>query len=214
MLLSALPLSSVAASLLSPGRSCCWGLSCPRYLQRDPGSRAAPFSCSLEGDRRAQPSLRSCDPSPCCSGTRDNELRGEPGGEGRGRGSVPVVSSENNKTQRGPGGSSLFLASFNLLLKRVVLKCAKPAWLGSSKVKWAEQGVPLQQEGAAWAVPSPPALRGMERSGVPPAASHSPIRCAPLCSQPTPGESRNPSGASGAAVLACAGGGPVPKIAV
>lgn len=88
-----------------------------------------------------------------------------------------------------------------------------PGW-GSSKVKWAEQGVPTQQEGAAWAVPSPPALRGMERSGVPPAASHSPIRCAPLCSQPTPGESRNPSGASGAAVLACAGGGPVPKIAV
>lgn len=81
-------------------------------------------------------------------------------------------------------------------------------------MKWAEQGVPLQHEGAAWAVPSPPALQGMERSGIPPPASHSPIPCALLCSQPTPGESRNPSGASGAVVLVCAGGGPVPKIAV
>lgn len=53
-------------------------------------------------------------------------------GGGEAAGAVPGVSSENNKTQRGRGGSSLFLASFNLLLKRVVLKCAKPCLAGGA----------------------------------------------------------------------------------
>lgn len=132
VLLSALPLSSVAASLLSPCRSCCWGLSCPRYLQRAPGSCVSPSFFSLEGDRRAQPSLCSFDPSPCCSGTRDNELEESLVGKGGGEaaGAVPGVSSENNKTQRGRGDLPSSWLPLTSCLNVWCSSVPNPAWLG------------------------------------------------------------------------------------
>lgn len=88
--------------------------------------------------------------------------------------------------------SSLFLASFYLLLKRVMSKCAKnvaptpaPLAAGSSGAKGDAKGVPLQQEGASLGRTEPPCCPGSAGGGgewgPPPACAHT---CLPCTSRP------------------------------